>query len=218
MGVSERKKREKLKRANDIIDAAERVFFKNGFEKATMDDIAAEAELSKGTLYLYFDTKESLYAEIGIRGNDILYNISVKAFELSEKGMDKLIDLGRVYYEYYKNYRDYFDAMNHQYSSSCDVVEKELGVSKEKEQGNGSRVEKDAFTLVIDAVEAGISDGSIRKDADPVVSALLAWAELNGVIWLLRSREGVINDRWGIDGEDIMDTFFENTRKSLTPQ
>ena len=88
MGVNERKKREKLKRANDIINAAEKVFFKKGFENATMDDIAAEAELSKGTLYLYFDTKEALYAEIGMRGNDILYNISLKAFELSEKGLD----------------------------------------------------------------------------------------------------------------------------------
>lgn len=216
MGVSERKKREKLKRAIDIINAAEKVFFKKGFENATMDDIAAEAELSKGTLYLYFDTKESLYAEIGIRGNDILYNISLKAFELSEKGLDKLVDLGRVYYEYYKNYRDYFDAMNHQYSASCDTARNgsELNKAKKPEDGPGGS-EKDAFGLVIKAIEAGIADGSIKKDADPLVSALLAWAELNGVIWLLRSREGVIGERWGIGGEDIVDTFFENTRKSL---
>ena len=54
MGIAERKEREKLQRRNDIIDAAERLFFQHGFETPTMDDVAREAELSKGTLYLYF--------------------------------------------------------------------------------------------------------------------------------------------------------------------
>ena len=48
MGITERREREKEQRKNDIVDAAERVFFKRGHEYATMDDVAIEAELSKG--------------------------------------------------------------------------------------------------------------------------------------------------------------------------
>jgi AcrR family transcriptional regulator len=43
------------------------VFASKGVALATMDDIAHEAELSKGTLYLYFDSKDELFLEIAVR-------------------------------------------------------------------------------------------------------------------------------------------------------
>ena len=61
MGITERKEREKLQRREDILNAAERVFFSKGHKNSTMDDVAEEAELSKGTLYLYFKSKEGFY-------------------------------------------------------------------------------------------------------------------------------------------------------------
>jgi len=47
-------------RKEQITEAATKVFAKQGFEKARMDDIAAEASLSKGTLYLYFKSKDAI--------------------------------------------------------------------------------------------------------------------------------------------------------------
>lgn len=44
-----------------IIEVALKVFDKKGFFKTTVDDIARAAGLAKGTLYLYFKDKESLY-------------------------------------------------------------------------------------------------------------------------------------------------------------
>jgi len=67
MGIQERKEREKERRRQQIIVAAKRVFSKKGFNKATMEDIAHEAELSPGTLYLYFKNKEELYASLSLR-------------------------------------------------------------------------------------------------------------------------------------------------------
>ncbi len=64
MGIIERREREKERRKQQIIVAAKRVFLENGFNKATMEDIAKEAELSAGTLYLYFKNKHELYASI----------------------------------------------------------------------------------------------------------------------------------------------------------
>ena len=58
MGIQERKEREKERRRQQIMVAAKRVFSNKGFNKATMEDIAQEAELSPGTLYLYFKNKE----------------------------------------------------------------------------------------------------------------------------------------------------------------
>jgi len=47
-----------------IINAAEDVFTKKGFDEARMDDIAEETGLSKGTLYLYFKSKDDLIIAI----------------------------------------------------------------------------------------------------------------------------------------------------------
>ena len=67
MGIKERKEREKERRRQQIIVAAKKIFTEKGFNKATMDDIANEAELSPGTLYLYFKNKEELYASLSLR-------------------------------------------------------------------------------------------------------------------------------------------------------
>ena len=67
MGIRERKERERERRRQQIIVAAKRVFSEKGFTRATMEDIAHEAELSPGTLYLYFKNKDELYASLSLR-------------------------------------------------------------------------------------------------------------------------------------------------------
>ena len=47
-----------------ILDGARRVFFAAGFAAASMGEIAREAGVSKGTLYVYFDSKEALFAAL----------------------------------------------------------------------------------------------------------------------------------------------------------
>jgi len=60
-----------------ILDAAEKVFAEQGFEGAKMQDIAAEAGISLGTLYGIFDGKTALYSEIqSTRGGEMLEQIA----------------------------------------------------------------------------------------------------------------------------------------------
>src|SRR6201993_3040205 len=44
-----------------IMDGARQVFLSEGFDGASMNDIARAAGVSKGTLYVYFDSKEQLF-------------------------------------------------------------------------------------------------------------------------------------------------------------
>ncbi len=75
MGIKERKAREREMRRQQIMVAAKRVFTQRGYEKSTMEDIAREAELSPGTIYLYFKSKDELYASLCLR---VLRFINVK--------------------------------------------------------------------------------------------------------------------------------------------
>ncbi len=67
MGIRERKKREKERRAQQIIVAAGRVFSRKGFNQAVINDIAREAELSIGAIYSYFKNKDELYVTLSLR-------------------------------------------------------------------------------------------------------------------------------------------------------
>lgn len=48
-------------RPDEILDAALNVFTEKGFSAARVEDVAAAAKLSKGAVYLYFDSKEALF-------------------------------------------------------------------------------------------------------------------------------------------------------------
>jgi AcrR family transcriptional regulator len=85
MGIQERKERERERRRQQIMVAAKRVFTDKGFGKATMEDIANEAELSPGTLYLYFRNKDELYASLSLR---ILQYLTIRLEHVSAETLD----------------------------------------------------------------------------------------------------------------------------------
>jgi len=68
-------------RKKQIITAAQKVFSRLGFHNARMADIADESGLSKGTLYLYFESKDQ-----------IIINLLDRLFEPELKQLRKLID------------------------------------------------------------------------------------------------------------------------------
>lgn len=59
-----RRERKKLATRRRIVEAATRLFAERGFDAPTVDDIAAAADVAKGTIYNYFDAKEELLFEL----------------------------------------------------------------------------------------------------------------------------------------------------------
>lgn len=57
-------RRRKADRPGEIVDAALHVFAEKGFAAARLDEIARRAGVSKGALYLYFETKEDLFRAV----------------------------------------------------------------------------------------------------------------------------------------------------------
>ena len=50
-----------------ILDAAQSLFLRYGVKRTALDDVVREARIAKGTLYLYFDSKDALFAAIAER-------------------------------------------------------------------------------------------------------------------------------------------------------
>jgi AcrR family transcriptional regulator len=72
LSTAERRAREKAQRRREILTAARQEFLERGVGRPTMDDIATRAEVSKGTIYLYFKSKEEILAHLLLEGLDLL--------------------------------------------------------------------------------------------------------------------------------------------------
>ena len=79
-----------------IIQSAIECFSKNGFDRTRMDDISLLAELSKGTLYNYFDNKEDLFNAICEDSLDLL---KIQLDLLFTNNRNDLISNAELFYE-----------------------------------------------------------------------------------------------------------------------
>lgn len=93
MGVQERRERERQERRDAILVAAASVFLERGVGQTTMEDIARQAELSKGALYLYFKSKDELYLSIAL---SVLDELVVRLEEVARRSFPTGLDLAEA--------------------------------------------------------------------------------------------------------------------------
>ncbi|MEN6319203.1 MAG: TetR/AcrR family transcriptional regulator [Syntrophaceae bacterium] len=107
MGIAERKQLEKKARIKLILNSAAAVFRKKGFRNSTIEDIAARAQISKGTIYLYFKSKSDLYFCLIQPALECLSKRLIEIAADKEDGADnRLRRLGRAIFEFYSNDKD----------------------------------------------------------------------------------------------------------------
>ncbi|WP_089173870.1 TetR/AcrR family transcriptional regulator [Bosea sp. AS-1] len=78
-----------------ILDGAYQVFTARGFDAASMNDIAAAANVSKGTLYVYFQDKEHLFVALIERERDAQKRGAFEALDQDEDPVRALANFGR---------------------------------------------------------------------------------------------------------------------------
>ena len=69
---AQRAEQAKAARREEILDAARRVFAERGFRGTTIADIAEAAKIALGTIYLYFSSKEDVFAALHQRFNEVI--------------------------------------------------------------------------------------------------------------------------------------------------
>ena len=84
-----------------ILEAAEKVFVQKGYGEATMDDIAAEAQFSKATLYRYFRSKRDILFETMLNSFDEVQINLKRIKEKKEKAERKLKEVTRFSLQYF---------------------------------------------------------------------------------------------------------------------
>lgn len=202
LGVNERKEKEKQIRRNDIIDAAEKVIFSKGYDLATMDDIAKEAEFSKRSIYIYFNSKEQLYFEIMVRG----YKILIKMIEASlndvkrKNSLERINQIGKTLYNFNNEYPDYFKAIMSYENGEKDFVNGVPDESREKCYSLGEEV----FVFLTSELTRGIKEGLIRSEIDVTNTAILLWSCTIGLFNTLIKKRNYIEHYHNRTSEELL--------------
>ena len=126
MGTIERRERDKQRRRDDILTTARSVFFDKGFRDTTIDDIARATELARGTIYLYFESKEELYATVLEEGLDILQTLVKGAYSLEQDPLTNLLAAHDGFMRFHDDYKNHYNVLMLDKMQIEDVLPPEL--------------------------------------------------------------------------------------------
>lgn len=177
--TNSRRQKEKEDRKEQILAAARTVFFEEGIRRATVDAIASRAEVAKGTVYLYFSTKETILAHLLLEGLDRLGRRLVTAFDeaATDGGEARVRRLVAAYYDFYHTENDYFrllmafDRGHFQEAVSPEIYERILH--------RGLR----SLRWLAEAMQQAVDEGQLAAGDGRELAGML-WAALNGVLVL----------------------------------
>ena len=202
MGIAERKEREKQQRREEIILAAEKVFFSKGFDLSTMDDIAEEAELSKGTLYLYFKSKEDLHMAVARTSIRLLREVTLKATEGGGTALEKLGRMGRATVEFSRTDPDRMRSimtLEEMEPQTLSITAGDVQDLIYKESTVGT---------VMQLVELGVKEKLIREDVPAYLVAHTLWMTVLSVVRFVTMKPGLF-EALELSQDQILESHFE---------
>jgi AcrR family transcriptional regulator len=203
MGIQERKEREKERRRNEIIDAAEKVIFASGIDKATVENIASEAELSKATVYLYFNSKEDIYFAISMRGQHILFEMLEKAVFSVKNTSDKIVNFLKTVVTYKKTYPNYFNAFFY-------FLTNDINLDKENAYVKESKKRHERYlNLWKELIHKGKEEGVIREDLNEINAVLLLWMQLIGFLRIYSVIKPRLQESFDIKEEYLLKDYYD---------
>jgi len=177
MGIIERKEREKEARRNQILDAAERIFETKGTSQATMDDIAKEAELAKGTIYLYYKNKDELQVGLIMRSFDLMNEEFTAAFERAPLAIQKINEVGKAYWHFAASRPFNFGMMCNMDFPQRALISDELFAELDQKSSW-------LWKFLISMIEEAKIEGTVKHDVDSFSLSMLLWVNSMSILRL----------------------------------
>ncbi len=164
MAQLSRKEREKRRRRNEVLDAAEELFSLRGFYETTVQDIAERAEFAVGTIYNMFENKDAIYHEIvRIRVREHMDLVKEELRTMSDP-QQMLRTLIRAKFDFFDKHRQFFSIFTRVLHGGPTGCSHNLS-------DDGRRLYNEYMELLTDIFRAGISSGRFA-DHDPALFAL----------------------------------------------
>jgi TetR/AcrR family fatty acid metabolism transcriptional regulator len=164
---------DKSSKSQQIMQAAERLFTSRRFHEITMEDVAKEAGVGKGTIYRYFQDKDDLFFRIATSGFDELCDLLRRKVPGNASFPEQLLIACRQIGRFFERRR--------QLSRMMQSEEGRMSWCSGQLHQRWMEHRKRLVAAVADLVQKGVSEGEVREDIPPVVLA-------NFLMGMLRTR------------------------------
>ncbi|MFW9919994.1 MAG: TetR/AcrR family transcriptional regulator [Candidatus Thorarchaeota archaeon] len=186
---------------NSILEAAENQFSKQGYYETSMDDIVNASGLSKGAIYGYFDSKESLFLAIQEK-QSILGLQNLEALLSNERSSRSKLE---------KAASIVFGTMCEVSEESC-RMDLEFQVASSRLRKIRNRLKNQYMTIVnfiANIIREGIQNSEFRPEIDPDLAATILVSSINGL--------STLNVTTGVklDWEKIKRTYIDIAMNGL---
>lgn len=206
MGTTERRRRMREARENEIIETARGMFVEKGYERTTIEEIAEKLEISTGTMYNHFDSKEELfYAAWNPWYNDLVQYVADLVEKKEMSGLYRHGLMGRWFAE-----KVFHDLEWNKLWYESPIPNDDAGPHGKE----NLRLSYDLFRSMAKLLEEGIADGSVRPDLDPMTTSLAMAFSLEGAQRSVNKQPGRFV-AVGVEDASIIINAIDNMHRAL---
>jgi TetR/AcrR family transcriptional regulator len=191
MTLEERRQRERDQRRDNIVNAANQLFFRKGFDEVSMEEIANEVELSKSTLYFYFKDKELLYFAIVNRGVKILRLIVVEEISCIQKNGLEVEAIHRAFNRFILEHPDYAQAYIYFRSGRFDLSNNETVNADIKEV---LEFTEELITKAVLGTKNYMESGTFRSDINPATLTAFNFLMNESILTISKDLKNMLED------------------------
>ncbi|MEC9489814.1 MAG: TetR/AcrR family transcriptional regulator [Halanaerobiales bacterium] len=187
---------------NKILESAFHLFSKNNYHAVSMTQIAEGAEISKGTLYWYFDSKEQLFRKTAINGLDYFHELFE---EIAEKDISSDQKIRNLIDCVLKTLIEHLDMLE-VFRNNVELISSDFKDAIEAKHKKNQKI-------VTRIVEQGIAEGLIRSENPANLASLIL-----SVLFTPQVKELLDKEEKAEDKVDFIYDFIMNGISRKEPQ
>lgn len=187
-----------------ILDAAETIIDAKDLDALTISKVAKHAKIAKGTVYLYFGSKEEIIAGLTIRARHLLLIYFQKYCDRVDDPIEKLKNIFWADYYFYKEQPTYHELVS--------FYEQNTGLQETGELSTASY----AISMYVQGViEYAKEKNAIRKDVDSGLHGFVFWGMAVGVLQIIETKKDQLQKSLGKSELDFLEYFIETSINSI---
>ena len=195
------KRKERLKEIHTIcvLEAAEKLFEKKGFDAVSMDEVAFNTGISKSTVYVYFKSKQIIWDSIVCKYMELLLEDAKKAADGDGSFEDR-------YYKLCFDIAEKFEA----HPLFCKGTLGKISVDMDQELYKKIyEIGEQTNEEIARFIRSGIEEGMVRKDIDIYPAVIMMWSSISGIISMANDKEEYLKLRFGMTKEEYLKKAFK---------
>ena len=173
-----------------LLDAAERAFTTRDYHEVRVEELAAAADVSVGSVYNQFDGKAGLYLAVAERATRRFEQYMERAYEVSASPLECVLAGGDAYLRFHLYQPGSFRLIAETGLADAGADDPAVAATRKRMEAVMSRFEE----LIGTAIEVGEIDASV----DPELTARVLFGAWNGIIALSLRDDGLGLDEEGI--------------------